>query len=93
MIERRPGLTVFAHAVLIGGVLLVALPIWLAFVASTEPTENVLKGADSGLARRSVVGANYATVLGQGVAGSSSGSRSTSARRAASSPASSARRR
>jgi sn-glycerol 3-phosphate transport system permease protein len=48
MIERRPGLTVFAHAVLRGGVLLVALPIWLAFVASTEPTASVFKASRRG---------------------------------------------
>jgi sn-glycerol 3-phosphate transport system permease protein len=72
MIERRPGLTVFAHAVLIGGVLLVALPIWLAFVASTEPTENVLK-APIPVWPGDHLWANYAAVLGQGVRGSSSG--------------------
>ncbi len=72
MIERRPGLTVFAHAVLVGGVLLVALPIWLAFVASTEPTENVLK-APIPVWPGDHLWANYAAVLGQGVKGSSSG--------------------
>ncbi len=43
MIERRPGLTIFSHAVLIGGLLVVALPVYLAFVASTHPVEDVLK--------------------------------------------------
>jgi sn-glycerol 3-phosphate transport system permease protein len=72
MIERRPGLTVFAHAVLLAGVLVVALPIWLAFVASTEPTENVLK-APIPVWPGNHLWANYASVLGQGVTGSSSG--------------------
>jgi sn-glycerol 3-phosphate transport system permease protein len=72
VIERRPGLTVFAHAVLLGGVLLVALPIWLAFVASTQPTENVLK-APIPVWPGDQLWANYAAVLGKGVAGSSSG--------------------
>jgi sn-glycerol 3-phosphate transport system permease protein len=72
MIERRPGLTVFAHAVLIGGVLLVALPIWLAFVASTHPTEDVLK-APIPVWPGDQLWANYAAVLGHGVKGSSSG--------------------
>jgi sn-glycerol 3-phosphate transport system permease protein len=72
MIERRPGLTVFAHAVLLAGVLVVALPIWLAFVASTEPTENVLK-APIPVWPGDHLWANYASVLGQGVTGSSSG--------------------
>ena len=72
MIERRPGLTVFAHAVLVAGVLLVALPIWLAFVASTQPTANVLK-APIPVWPGDQLWANYASVLGQGVSGSSSG--------------------
>jgi sn-glycerol 3-phosphate transport system permease protein len=43
VIERRPLLTFVAHAVLIGGVVLVALPIWLAFVASTHAPEAVFQ--------------------------------------------------
>jgi sn-glycerol 3-phosphate transport system permease protein len=35
MVEHRPLMTAFSHLVLIGGVLLVALPIWITFVAST----------------------------------------------------------
>jgi sn-glycerol 3-phosphate transport system permease protein len=58
--------------VLLAGVLVVALPIWLAFVASTEPTENVLK-APIPVWPGDHLWANYASVLGQGVAGSSSG--------------------
>jgi sn-glycerol 3-phosphate transport system permease protein len=42
MIERRRGLTIFSHAVLWGGILVVVLPVYLAFVASTHPVENVL---------------------------------------------------
>jgi sn-glycerol 3-phosphate transport system permease protein len=42
MIERRRGLTIFSHAVLWGGILTVVLPVYLAFVASTHPLENVL---------------------------------------------------
>jgi sn-glycerol 3-phosphate transport system permease protein len=42
MIERRRGLTIFSHAVLWGGILVVVLPVYLAFVASTHPLENVL---------------------------------------------------
>jgi sn-glycerol 3-phosphate transport system permease protein len=43
MVERRIGLTIFSHAVLIGGLLAVALPVYLAFVASTHPAEEVLR--------------------------------------------------
>jgi sn-glycerol 3-phosphate transport system permease protein len=42
MIERRRGLTIFSHAVLWGGILVVVLPVYLAFVASTHPVENVM---------------------------------------------------
>ncbi|WP_067215464.1 sn-glycerol-3-phosphate ABC transporter permease UgpE [Marinomonas gallaica] len=37
MIENRPWLTGFSHLVLILGVLVVALPVWVAIVASTDP--------------------------------------------------------
>lgn len=36
MVERRPISTLLAHAVLIGGVLLMAFPIWITFVAATH---------------------------------------------------------
>ena len=36
MIERRPTLGLLAHAVMILGVLIVAFPLYLAFVASTH---------------------------------------------------------
>ena len=37
MIENRPWLTGFSHLVLVLGVLVVALPVWVAIVASTHP--------------------------------------------------------
>ena len=42
MIERRRGLTVFSHAVMWGGIAVVVLPVYLAFVASTHPLNAVL---------------------------------------------------
>ena len=36
MVERRPTLGLLAHFILIVGVLLVALPVYIAFVASTH---------------------------------------------------------
>lgn len=36
MIEHRPIVTVFSHAVLIFGVAIIAFPIWITFVASTH---------------------------------------------------------
>ncbi|MGB7300795.1 MAG: sn-glycerol-3-phosphate ABC transporter permease UgpE [Burkholderiaceae bacterium] len=36
MVENRPALTVLSHLILIAGVILVALPIWITFVAATH---------------------------------------------------------
>ena len=41
MIERRPVATFVSHAVLILGVLVVAFPLYLAFVASTQTAEQI----------------------------------------------------
>ena len=37
MVERRPALTFLAHLVLVLGVVVVAFPLYIAFVASTYP--------------------------------------------------------
>ncbi len=42
MIENRPGLTVLSHAVLILGVLAVAFPLYVTFVASTLKLEDIM---------------------------------------------------
>jgi sn-glycerol 3-phosphate transport system permease protein len=42
MVESRPGLTAFSHAVLIAGVLVVAFPLYVTFVASTRSLEDIL---------------------------------------------------
>ena len=44
MIENRPGLNILAHAVLILGVCVVALPVWVAFVASTHGPTDFMSG-------------------------------------------------
>lgn len=43
MVERRPGLTVLSHVVLILGIAIVAFPIYLAFVASTHTRDAILE--------------------------------------------------
>ncbi len=43
MVERRPGLTLLSHLVLVLGILIVAFPIYLAFVASTHTREEIVK--------------------------------------------------
>ncbi|MDN3545635.1 MAG: sn-glycerol-3-phosphate ABC transporter permease UgpE [Roseateles asaccharophilus] len=41
MVERRPALTLLAHLTLILGVLIVAFPVYLTFVASTQTAEQI----------------------------------------------------
>ena len=42
MVENRPALTFFAHAVLLLGVLAIAFPVWVTFVASTLTLEEIM---------------------------------------------------
>jgi sn-glycerol 3-phosphate transport system permease protein len=72
VVERRPLLTVFSHLMLLFGIATVALPIWLTFVASTHPAENILK-APIPIWPGDRLLENYATVLGHGVRGASTG--------------------
>jgi sn-glycerol 3-phosphate transport system permease protein len=43
MVEKRPFLTVLSHAVLILGVLVIAFPVYVTFVASTHSLERILE--------------------------------------------------
>jgi sn-glycerol 3-phosphate transport system permease protein len=43
MVEKRPVLTVLSHAVLILGVLVIAFPVYVTFVASTHSLERILE--------------------------------------------------
>lgn len=43
MVEHRPALTFFSHVVLVLGVLTVAFPLWVTFVASTQTLDEVLQ--------------------------------------------------
>jgi sn-glycerol 3-phosphate transport system permease protein len=43
MVERRPTLAILAHAALIFGVLVVAFPLYIAFVASTHTAEEIVQ--------------------------------------------------
>src|SRR3954463_14596594 len=42
MVENRPWLNFFAHAVLIAGVLIVGFPLWVTFVASTLTYDQII---------------------------------------------------
>ncbi len=65
MIERRPALTFFRHALLLLGVAVVAFPIYVTFVASSLTAEQVL-AAPMQLWPGSKLVENYAFVLGHG---------------------------
>jgi len=65
MIERRPALTFFRHALLLLGVAVVAFPIYVTFVASSLTAEQVL-AAPMQLWPGSKLIENYAFVLGHG---------------------------
>jgi sn-glycerol 3-phosphate transport system permease protein len=43
MVENRPWLTVLSHAVMIVGVLFIAFPVYVTFIASTHPLERILE--------------------------------------------------
>jgi sn-glycerol 3-phosphate transport system permease protein len=76
MVERRPGLTILSHAVLILGVLAVAFPIYVTFVASTLTLEEIMS-VPMPLVPGDQFLHNYAQVL---AAGTTSGSQASVAR-------------
>ena len=43
MVERRPWMTLLSHAVLVTGVLVVAFPLYLTFVASTQTAQAIVQ--------------------------------------------------
>jgi sn-glycerol 3-phosphate transport system permease protein len=71
MVENRRWLTFAAHAVLVLGVLLVAFPVYMTFVASTHDQATMLSGPVPLLPGRFMV-ENYRTVLFSGLGASSS---------------------
>jgi len=70
MIENRPGLKIFCHAMLLLGVATVAFPIWITFVASTHTAERMLEVPLPLLPGTHLLD-NYRTVLVKGVEGAS----------------------
>jgi sn-glycerol 3-phosphate transport system permease protein len=49
MVENRPAATVLAHLVLLLGVLIVALPVYITFVASTQTAEQIVQNVPMSL--------------------------------------------
>jgi len=71
MVERRPGLDVLRHVVLLAGVALVMLPVYVAFVASTQSLDQIMN-VPMRLWPGSHALENYAAVLAHGSAQGSS---------------------
>lgn len=72
MVERRPVLTVVAHAVLLLGVALVAFPLLVTLIASTQTAEQIVQQAPMSLWPGSNLFESYRTALfgGQSAYGS-----------------------
>ena len=73
MVENRPWLTFLSHAVLIAGVLVVAFPIYVTFVASTLTLDEIMT-VPMPLVPGDQLLANYSQVLRAGTTGGSQAS-------------------
>jgi sn-glycerol 3-phosphate transport system permease protein len=71
MIERRPGLTVLSHAVLILGVLVIGFPLYLTFVASTQTAEAIVQAPMSLLPGNQLIENYTAALKGTGMGAAS----------------------
>jgi sn-glycerol 3-phosphate transport system permease protein len=71
MVENRPWLTFFSHAVLVLGLLIVAFPVYMTFIASTHDQATMLSGPVPLVPGKFLV-ENYKTVLFSGLGASSS---------------------
>ncbi|MDP3253238.1 MAG: sn-glycerol-3-phosphate ABC transporter permease UgpE [Hydrogenophaga sp.] len=71
MIERRPGLTLLSHAVLILGVLVVAFPLYLTFVASTQTADAIVQAPMSLLPGNQLIENYTAALKGTGMGAAS----------------------
>ncbi len=67
MVERRPWLTVFSHAILIAGIAAIAFPLYLTFVASTLTLDEIVT-VPMPLLPGDQFWANYSQVLTAGTA-------------------------
>jgi sn-glycerol 3-phosphate transport system permease protein len=65
MVERKPLLDWLAHIILIVGLVVVALPVWVAFVGSTHTLDAVVQ-APMPIWPGGELWANYSQVLGEG---------------------------
>jgi sn-glycerol 3-phosphate transport system permease protein len=70
MVEKRPGLTLLAHAVLLAGIAVIAFPIYVTFVASTLTLDQIMTVPMPLLPGGELLH-NYAQVLTAGTVGGS----------------------
>ena len=73
MVERRPLLTLLSHGVMILGVLIVAFPIYLAFVASTHTATEIMQAPMPILPGSHLWETYKAALMGTGAASSRTG--------------------
>ena len=71
MVENRPWLTFMSHAVLVLGMIIVAFPVYVTFIASTHDQATMLSGVVP-LVPGNYFLENYRTVLLEGIGASSS---------------------
>ena len=64
MVENRPLLTILTHLILVAGLIIVLFPIYIAFVASTHLTEDVISSVQPWFGGQLIE--NYRTVLQSG---------------------------
>ena len=63
MIERRPGLTLLSHLILVLGIIIVAFPLYLTIVASTQTAEEINQAIPMSLLPGSHMLETYKTAL------------------------------
>lgn len=77
MVERRPGLTLLSHLILVLGIIIVAFPLYLTIVASTQTAEQINQAIPMSLLPGSHMLETYKTALFGGM--STGGSKITGA--------------
>jgi len=68
MVGKRGLSTLFAHAVLLLGALLILFPLWIAFVASTHSIESIMSGTISLIPGNHLI-ENYSTLFSDNIRG------------------------
>ena len=77
MVERRPGLTLLSHLILVLGIIIIAFPLYLTIVASTQTAEEINQAIPMSLLPGSHMLETYKTALFGGM--STGGSKITGA--------------